>query len=140
MNTIDRISSIVLIFLYCLQGLVLGLFLGSLEMKLKKYFSYSEIGLFLMCSYPFSLKLLWSPIVDSIYNKRIGLRKTWIIPTTILAGILLYYLSIEVDYLIQSKNLIKFSIICFIIVFLIATQDIAVDGLALSLCKEVIYN
>lgn len=42
--------------------------------------SYAQIGTFSLAAYPYSLKLLWSPIVDSVYSSRWGRRKTWIIP------------------------------------------------------------
>ena len=29
--------------------------------------SYKEQAVFALCSWPFSLKLLWAPIVDSVY-------------------------------------------------------------------------
>jgi hypothetical protein len=31
-------------------------------------------------AYPYSLKLLWSPIVDSLFSESFGRRKSWIIP------------------------------------------------------------
>ena len=38
----------------------------------------------MMCSLPFSLKVLWSPFVDLYYFKSFGRRKSWIIPTQVL--------------------------------------------------------
>lgn len=131
--------SCILIFLYLLQGLVIGLFLDTMQVILKKKLSYVEVGTFLLCSYPFSLKILWSPLVDSYYFKKIGLRKSWIIPSQFLAGILLYYLGINVNNFLEENKIFHMSVIATIIMFLVATQDIAVDGWGLSLCgKEVI--
>lgn len=42
--------------------------------------SYTQIGIFSVASYPYSFKLLWSPIVDSIYNLAFGRRKSWVVP------------------------------------------------------------
>jgi PAT family acetyl-CoA transporter-like MFS transporter 1 len=42
--------------------------------------SYTQIGIFSLASYPYSFKLLWSPIVDSLYWARLGRRKSWIVP------------------------------------------------------------
>lgn len=47
---------------------------------LQSKLSYTQIGLFSMAAYPYSLKLLWSPVVDSVYSARVGRRKSWIIP------------------------------------------------------------
>lgn len=41
--------------------------------------------------YPFCFKLLWAPIVDCVFSKRFGRRKTWIIPMQYLMGIVIEY-------------------------------------------------
>jgi len=51
------------------QGIPLGLALGSLPFIMKAKLSFSDLGLFSLASYPYSLKLFWSPIVDSFYFK-----------------------------------------------------------------------
>ena len=43
--------------------------------------SYNANAIFALCSWPFSLKLLWAPIVDSIFFKRFGRRKSWLVRT-----------------------------------------------------------
>lgn len=35
---------------------------------------------------PYSLKLLWAPMVDAAYSRRIGKRKSWLIPVEISIG------------------------------------------------------
>ena len=128
----------ILIFLYCLQGLVIGLFLDTMQVILKSKLSYVEVGTFLLCSYPFSLKIIWSPLVDSYYNKKIGLRKTWIIPTQFFSGVMLFILGTKIDSYLETNKVFEMSILAFAIMFLVATQDIAVDGWGISLCgKEV---
>lgn len=53
---------------------------GSVPMLMKERgASYSSLSLFSMVSIPFSLKLLWAPLVDSLYVKSIGRRKTWLV-------------------------------------------------------------
>lgn len=47
-----------------LAGIPLGLSNGSIPFLLREKASYTAIGLFSLASYPYSLKLLWSPIVD----------------------------------------------------------------------------
>jgi len=136
---ISLVSSL-LIFLYSMQGFVIGLFLETIQIKLKKDFSYSEIGVFLLCSYPFSLKVFWSPIVDTYYVRSIGLRRTWAIGTQIISAGLLFYLSGNINLLLDNKKIYELSFVCFLIVFFIATQDIAIDGWATTLCgKDVIF-
>jgi hypothetical protein len=50
------------------QGVPLGLVFGTLPFVFKSAaLSYTALGVFSMAGYPYSLKLLWSPIVDSVY-------------------------------------------------------------------------
>jgi PAT family acetyl-CoA transporter-like MFS transporter 1 len=128
-----------LVFLYFLQGLVFGLLLETIQLNLKSSFSYSEIGIYLMCSYPFSLKILWSPIVDTYYFNRLGLRKTWIIISQLISSLILIYLSNTIEEMIKEKQIYLLGTICFILVFCISIQDIAVDGWALSLCGNDVH-
>jgi hypothetical protein len=39
--------------------------------------TYAEQGIFSLASWPFSLKILWAPIVDSLYLKPIGRVRTF---------------------------------------------------------------
>ena len=52
--------------------------------------SYNANAIFALCSWPFSLKLLWAPIVDAVYFKRFGRRKSWLVPVQTLAGLIMY--------------------------------------------------
>lgn len=45
--------------------------------------------MFSLVSWPFSLKLLWAPLVDSLYSPRFGRRKSWLVPVQLAIGVLL---------------------------------------------------
>lgn len=125
---------LLLVFLYALQGVPLGLTFGSIPFLLQSHTSsYTNIGLFSLASWPYSLKLLWSPIVDVYYNDRVGRRKSWIIPMQLLIGAILIALSYSIDSLIDNAKISTLAIIFFLLIVCVATQDIAVDGWALSL-------
>lgn len=63
-----------LLFLYVLQGIPLGL-AGSIPLILQsKNVSYTDQAFFSFVFWPFSLKLLWAPLVDSVYYSRFGRR------------------------------------------------------------------
>lgn len=63
-----------LLFLYVLQGIPLGL-AGSVPLILQsRNVSYSDQAFFSFVFWPFSLKLLWAPLVDSLYFRRFGRR------------------------------------------------------------------
>jgi hypothetical protein len=82
-----------LLFLYFLQGVPLGL-TGSLPFILSsRKVSYADQGTFSFAFWPFSLKLLWAPIVDSVFFKKFGRRKSWLIPIQYLLGIFMIVFS-----------------------------------------------
>lgn len=48
------------------------------------------------------MKLLWSPIVDAIYSRRIGRRKSWIVPIQACSGLLLLWLGSHIEGLLAN--------------------------------------
>ena len=42
----------------------IGLAFGTMPFLLKARLSYADVGVFMLCTYPYSIKLLWSPVVD----------------------------------------------------------------------------
>ncbi|TIB66898.1 hypothetical protein E3P77_01993 [Wallemia ichthyophaga] len=134
----DRSAMIILVILYLLQGVPTGLAFGSIPFLLKAKLSYSQIGFFSLSTYPYSLKLFWSPIVDACFNPKLGRRKSWIVPIQFLVGAMMYWMSFWIqDSLAQEVpdvNLLTFTF--FMLIFLAATQDIAVDGWALTLLSN----
>ncbi|OXA62750.1 Acetyl-coenzyme A transporter 1 [Folsomia candida] len=133
----DLSSILLLLFLYILQGIPLGL-IASIPMILlnKSAATYTEQAKFSFAYWPFSLKLLWAPIVDSIYSERFGRRKTWLVPMQYLLGIFMFSLSFQVDGLLEQGNITKITAVFFCLNFLAATQDIAVDGWALTMLRR----
>lgn len=125
-------------FLYLLQGIPVGLAFGSIPFLLKSRLSYGQVGIFTLASYPYSLKLLWSPIVDAFFHKRFGRRKSWIVPIQTISAFVLIYLGTTVETLLENaqENLFTITVSFFTLVFLCATQDIAVDGWALTLLSQ----
>lgn len=148
----DKPQFYLLVLLYFLQGLPCGLTYGSVPFLLKTLttksssnlhaISLTQIGLFSMATYPYSFKILWSPIIDSFYSKEIGRRRSWIIPLQFLISFLFLVLSFsETITGLQSNNieeidLASLTICFFILIFSCSTQDIAVDGWALEILSE----
>jgi MFS transporter, PAT family, solute carrier family 33 (acetyl-CoA transportor), member 1 len=130
----DRRNFLLLVLLYFLQGIPMGLATGSVPFLLKPHVSYSEIGVFSLASYPYSLKLLWSPIVDAVWSRKVGRRKSWILPIQTLSGFGMLVLGASVEKMMkdaESKDgpgVWGFTWWWFGLVFMCATQDIAVDG------------
>ena len=113
------------------------------------------------------MKLLWAPIVDSLYNRRFGRRKSWLIPIQYLIGLTLFLLSYKISDLLGplpkdnsnnqpgqsagssdsiailgSPSVYVLAGVFFFLNFLCATQDIAVDGWALTMLskRNVVYG
>lgn len=135
----DRRNFGLLVLLYFLQGVPMGLATGSVPFLLKPYMSYSALGVFSLASYPYSLKLLWSPIVDAVWSPKLGRRKSWIMPIQMLSGIGMIWLGARVKEMMVTAGadggagIWGFTGWWFFLVFMCATQDIAVDGWALTL-------
>ncbi|KIV89329.1 hypothetical protein PV10_08905 [Exophiala mesophila] len=135
----DKRNFLLLVLLYFLQGIPMGLAAGSVPFLLKSYLSYGQIGIFSLAIYPYSLKLLWSPIVDAVWSRRFGRRKSWITPIQTISGLSMIYLGGQIDDMMRKagendgSGVWGFTWWWFLLVFLCATQDIAVDGWAISL-------
>ena len=107
--------------------------------------AYHAQAIFALCSWPFSLKLLWAPIVDAVFSKRFGRRKSWLVPVQLVAGAVMVGGS---DYVEQelgldnsggaggAMNVRGVTAFFFALYFLMATQDIAVDGWALTMLSR----
>lgn len=75
-----------LMLLYFLQGIPTGLVFSIQFVLSERKVSYIDQGTFTLCAWPFTVKLLWAPFVDAWYFKRIGRRKSWLVPIQFLIG------------------------------------------------------
>ena len=136
----DRKNIATLLLLYMMQGVPLGL-AASVPMVLQgKMIGYRQQAMFSLVSWPFSVKLIWAPIVDSLYSRRFGRRKSWLVPVQYLIGACMIMLSYAVDELIGNgkypPNVFLLTIFFLFLHFLAATQDIVVDGWALTMLSR----
>jgi len=176
----DKLHVCILLFLYCLQGIPLGLKSSIPLILTRRSVPYTEQARFTIASYPFSMKVLWAPIVDSVFWAKFGRRKSWLVPAQYAIGFtmlvsynflddLLGYtsepesgpsnstlraLNDTMENLDSNSTLIgdeqldteasqsfgipdvaSLTLLYFIMNFLAATQDVAVDGWALTMLK-----
>ncbi|KAI8360288.1 acetyl-coenzyme A transporter 1-domain-containing protein [Mortierella sp. GBAus27b] len=138
MSPRDTWNFALLVVLYLLQGVPVGLAFGSIPFLLKAKMSYTQIGIFSLAHYPYSMKFLWSPIVDSVYSKELGRRKSWIVPIQLLTGFMFLWLGMNIDNWMDQEQIDvgTLTAIFFVLIFFSATQDIAVDGWALTLLSK----
>ena len=126
-------SVVLVIILYILQGVILGLS-TSIPLYLASYkASWQQQGTFSWISYPSSFKILWAPIIDSVYSRRFGRNQTWLVPIQLIIGIILLILSFYLESLLINLRIVILTIIFFLICFLTASQDIVVDGWCVAL-------
>jgi PAT family acetyl-CoA transporter-like MFS transporter 1 len=126
-------SILVTLVLYLLQGVILGLSNSVTIYLTSAKATYNQQGTYSFVHYPFSLKLIWAPIIDVFYIRRLGRRQTWLLPIQVTLGIGLIVLSFFIESLIFDLHIVVLTISWFFIIFLTASQDVCVDGWALTL-------
>ena len=96
-----------LIYLYFLQGVPLGLVMSTstlLASSKTSAASFSDQGTFSFAFYPFSVKLLWAPIVDSLFISRVGRRKTWLFLVQFLMCLFMFASAGYVQELVENNQ------------------------------------
>ncbi|VVC36429.1 Major facilitator superfamily domain,Acetyl-coenzyme A transporter 1 [Cinara cedri] len=136
----DWLNFFLLLLLYTMQGLPLGISMVlPITLQSKNNTTYHEQALLSFTNLPFSFKLLLAPLVDAIYVQKLGRRKSWLIPVQYILGATLVYTATNIDELLPETgkaNIIVLTFVFFIINLLAATQDITVDGWALTMLKR----
>ena len=118
--------------LYLAQGLPYGFFTQALPAMLRQQgVSLEGIGLASLLALPWGLKFLWAPAVDRLGWARIGRRRSWILPLQAAAVATLLGLS-ALDPRAQLEVVLAGVLLINLIA---ATQDIATDGLAVTILR-----
>jgi PAT family acetyl-CoA transporter-like MFS transporter 1 len=100
----DLHNIIFLMFLYFLQGIPLGL-TGSLPFILgSRNVTYAQQGTFSFAFWPFSMKLLWAPVVDSVFIRKFGRRKSWLVPMQYIMGFFMIAFANYVHSLLEDDE------------------------------------
>lgn len=87
-RTKDDLKNIVLVYLlYALQGVPFGLLMSLPLILSSRKVSYADQGTLSFASWPYAIKILWAPFVDSFYIERIGRRKSWIVTIQLLLSV-----------------------------------------------------
>jgi len=128
-----------LLLLYTLQGIPMGLTAAVSLVLSENKMSLAQQGMFALVSWPFSLKLLWAPIVDSVFVTKFGRRKTWLIPTQLIIAATIMYAAPQIELWMKPDALdgvFYLTVVFFLLFLMCATQDICVDGWALTLLQK----
>lgn len=125
---IRRLSLLAL--LYLCQGLPGGFLAVALPiMLLEQGVSLTGVGFVSLLSLPWMLKVLWAPIVDRYGSRRFGRRKVWMLPAMSVMAACTIALG-GCDPVLDLPVVLG---LFFVLNLAAATQDIAVDGFAVSL-------
>lgn len=121
---------------YLVWGLIFGYFCNSLNVILiKKGASYSSLSQLSLMSYPFALKFVFSPLVDTYYIKLLGKHKTYIVISNyIMSGLLLLFAFFIEDW-INHLEITKITAIGFFLILFLAFQCNAADAWPPSLLR-----
>ena len=112
--------------LYFAQGLPFGFQVGALPLLLRERgASLEAIGFAGALAAPWLAKAAWAPLVDRYGSRRFGRRKSWIVPmqAALAAGALCAA---------HTHDMTLLTALILLMNLCAATQDIAVDGLAVS--------
>lgn len=121
---------IMVIFLLGISsGIPLALLLTTLKaLFIDKGVDLTIIGFSSIIVSSYSLKFLWSPFIDSIkipfLHEKLGQRRSWIL----ICQIILIILTATLAILSDSDNISIIFTLGFLISFISATQDIAIDS------------
>ena len=93
--------------------------------------SLGSIGFTTLVYSPWALKFIHASAIDRFYNNRFGRRKTWIVPLLFISVFILPFLSL----LSPVKDITLLLVTVFLLNFIFATIDIAVDGYATDILQ-----
>jgi len=118
-----------LTLLYFCQGLPGGFLAVALPViLLEQGVSLTGVGFVSALSLPWTLKVLWAPLVDRYGSRRFGRRRSWMVPA--MAAMLVCTLLL--GQLDPATDLPLVLAMFFALNVAAATQDIAVDGFAVA--------
>jgi PAT family beta-lactamase induction signal transducer AmpG len=118
------------------SGLPLALTFGTLSYWLaEEGASLTAIGLFGLVRASYSLKFLWSPLIDRlpipILTRRLGRRRSWALTIQLLLGLAILALGMTDP----KSDPIATALAAVVVAFLSASQDIVIDAYRIELLQ-----
>jgi MFS transporter, PAT family, beta-lactamase induction signal transducer AmpG len=90
----------------------------------------SAIGLFSMVGLPYSLKFLWSPLIDHFSFPFLGRRKGWVLTTQLAIALATAGMALQ-----RPGHALEFlALNAIVLAFFSATQDVVIDAYATDIC------
>ncbi|WP_440616597.1 AmpG family muropeptide MFS transporter [Cysteiniphilum sp. 6C5] len=94
--------------------------------------SIQDIGLLTLVALPYTIKYLWSPVIDQVNLKFLGRRKSWILLMQLLLIVCVFLLS----QFSPTQSPLIIAGIALAICFFSATQDIAINAYQTEVLDE----
>jgi PAT family beta-lactamase induction signal transducer AmpG len=115
------------------SGLPLGLTGGTLQAWMKtENIDLGTIGLFSLVGLPYTLKFIWSPLMDRYVPPVLGRRRGWMVLTQI--GLVITIIALGMSDPKLTPQYIAFFAVC--VAFFSASQDIAIDAYRTEVLAE----
>lgn len=129
-----------LLIILCLgfaSGLPLALTASTLTAWLtEEGLTLASIGLFAAVAIPYSLKFLWSPLIDGlrlpVLSQLLGRRRGWLL----VFQLALILAILGMSQIPPASALLLLAIVSVIVAFLSASQDIVIDALRIEMLEE----
>ncbi|MEZ5757383.1 MAG: MFS transporter [Emcibacteraceae bacterium] len=126
-----------ILFLGFSSGVPYGVLTGALSYWVSKIdLSPSEISLLVAAGFPYTIKFLWSPIIDQVklpvLNKLFGQRRSWLL----LSQILLAFSIVWLGFTSPTQDYSETYMVAFLIALFGATQDIVIDGFRIEVLED----
>lgn len=139
LSSLEKKNLVFLCTIYFIHAIPLQFSWATMPIILRQQLNYSDVGTFLISQYPYSWKAAWSPLVDGLYLSVIGRRKSWIVPSFLVGGLVLFWLAFTQDSLVEeiasgsSFAMVWVVLPWFLIMVLCANIRIALDSWSITL-------
>lgn len=126
-----------ILFLGFSSGVPYGVLTGALSYWVSKIdLSPSEISLLVAAGFPYTIKFLWSPLIDQvkipILYKLFGQRRSWLLLSQFMLAMSIAWLG----FTSPSENYSQTYLVAFFIALFGATQDIVIDGFRIEVLED----
>ena len=128
----QRQKAILLGGLYTSQTLGLAFVTTAVPVILRQAgVGLDKISLIFVLGFCWSIKFLWAPLIDRYGSKKYGHYRSWIL----VLQVLMIIVTIGSSFFSINGQLSVLSLLFVLLAFFSATQDIAADGLAVTILK-----
>lgn len=138
-KTLKKLPKSTLIFLtvlYMAQGIVIGNNLAVPVLMIDRNKSLTDLAILSSAFLPYSFKILLAPLIDSIYIKQIGYRKTWICLLFASTSIVFLTSSFFINNLMENGTVYPVMMILLLLTTTQAMADIAVDAWGITMLSD----